>query len=466
MKFSFLSILIFTFAGISGQSTNTSTSGDNFKRNDLRSGQCLNHVQRAQIENELENNRNELIKKGILNPVIVPKANQFDLPIKAKDGFNDPGYYTISSYYDHDMLFPDHLLDFNCGQNTYDTEDGYNHEGTDFFLWPFPWYKMDNDQVEVVAAASGIILYKQDGNDDQNCDGEDLPWNAIFIQHSNGVTTWYGHFKNGSITEKNIGETVEIGEYLGIVGSSGISFQPHLHFEIHDEENNAIDPYEGLCNQSIDESLWLNQRPYIDAGINRITTNSKLPVFPECPQQEILNESNQFSGNDTVFLLLYFRNLSTDDSIHFTITRPDNSIHSHWIWKNSNPFYTATWNYWFLILKNDQDGLWQFEANYKNTSYSHQFQYSNSSAISENNSKQLMFFPNPANSNIEIILPEAIKRDFNLQLTNITGQNMQVKLIQKNDKSLLLDIENIAQGTYILTLEYNGEKYYGRLIKK
>ena len=50
--------------------------------------------------------------------------------------------------------------------------------------------------------------------------------------HADGSVAWYGHMKAGSLTNKAVGQTVSSGEYLGIVGSSGNSTGPHLHFGI------------------------------------------------------------------------------------------------------------------------------------------------------------------------------------------------------------------------------------------
>ncbi len=428
---------------------------------------CLNPPQRLEIKKQIDKNRQKLIQEGILNPKYSPEAILLDFPIKAKDGFNDPGSYTVSSYTDHDTLYPNELKDYNCGELTYDTGDGYNHQGTDFLLWPFPWHKMDNDEVEVVAAAPGIILYKQDGNFDRNCDGEDLPWNAVFIQHSNGYVTWYGHLKSGSLTEKFVGEEVIAGEYLGVVGSSGISFQPHLHFEVHDGNDNIVDPYQGSCNPDIDESLWIEQKPYLDAGINKITTNSTLAVTPDCPQQEILNESSTFSGNDTIFLLLYFRNLSTGDNVNITIIRPDNSIHSQWVWESPFPFYVASWNYWFLVLKDEQDGLWKFEASYNNEVFSHEFQYTNAASIKENEIQDLSLYPNPVSGKTWISIPVPLSGNYKFQINNITGQKISlIPKLNENGKSLFLNCGNLANGVYIVSIEDRGRNYRGRFIKR
>jgi len=62
--------------------------------------------------------------------------------------------------------------------------------------------------------------------------------NMIDIQHAGGIVTRYGHL---SRIEVRVGQTVEVGEVIGRVGSTGRSTGPHLHFEVrrHDQ---AVDP--------------------------------------------------------------------------------------------------------------------------------------------------------------------------------------------------------------------------------
>ena len=109
------------------------------------------------------------------------------------------------------------------------------------YTWPFSWYKMDHDQVKVVAAADGVIIYKSDGNFDKNCGFNNDNWNAVYVEHADGSVAWYGHLKNGSLSTKAVGESVSSGEYLGIVGSSGSSTGPHLHFEVR-KHGEPVDP--------------------------------------------------------------------------------------------------------------------------------------------------------------------------------------------------------------------------------
>jgi murein DD-endopeptidase MepM/ murein hydrolase activator NlpD len=157
-------------------------------------------------------------------------------------------YYGISNFVDQDNSSG--LLDYECNSRTYN-----GHKGTDYFTWPFPWYIYENNFVEVVAAEGGIIVSWYDDRADDHCSCQGY-WNAIYVQHSDGSQTWYGHLKKNSLTSKHLGDSVEKGEYLGIVASSGCSTAPHLHFEVYDNNNNLIDPYSGSCNFLNSTSWW------------------------------------------------------------------------------------------------------------------------------------------------------------------------------------------------------------------
>ena len=361
----FITILIFSFQSLPAQDN----SGFGFYQPD-RSIPCVTPEQHEHITEAINRSREELQQKGML-PATQERefSTLFDWPLGLNNGLDDYGYHGISNFVDQNAEYPNLILDYQCGGRSYDLSSGYNHAGTDFFTWPFSWYKMDNDQVKVVAGAAGVIVYKSDGNFDRNCGFDNGDWNAVYVQHADGSVAWYGHLKNGSLTNKSVGATVAIGEYLGIVGSSGNSTGPHLHLEIYDSGGNLIDPYSGNCNSLNGESWWLDQRPYYDSGLNALRIQSEPAIFPACPQTETLNEKNQFCGGDVVYYTAYYRDQLPKQEAFYKVYRPNNSIYEQWT-QTFDVFYSASWWYWsYALPANPPTGTWTFEIVYEGETY-------------------------------------------------------------------------------------------------
>lgn len=53
--------------------------------------------------------------------------------------------------------------------------------------------------------------------------------NLIEIDHGNGLTTRYGHLSRGDVV---VGDTIQRGQSIGLIGSTGRSTGPHLHYEL------------------------------------------------------------------------------------------------------------------------------------------------------------------------------------------------------------------------------------------
>ncbi len=66
--------------------------------------------------------------------------------------------------------------------------------------------------------------------------------NCMMIYHSNGYLTFYGH---NHVNLKSADEDVERGESIALLGNTGRSSAPHLHFEIW-KEGVPVDPLELL----------------------------------------------------------------------------------------------------------------------------------------------------------------------------------------------------------------------------
>lgn len=71
------------------------------------------------------------------------------------------------------------------------------------------------------AACGGVVINAKDsGNGYGKC---------VIIDHGNGITTLYAHLNSFSV---EVGDIVEAGDEIGLIGSTGYSLGPHLHFEV------------------------------------------------------------------------------------------------------------------------------------------------------------------------------------------------------------------------------------------
>jgi murein DD-endopeptidase MepM/ murein hydrolase activator NlpD len=54
--------------------------------------------------------------------------------------------------------------------------------------------------------------------------------NCIILKHGNGFETLYGHLSKILVS---VGQPIDIGQQIGLIGSTGRSTGPHLHYEVH-----------------------------------------------------------------------------------------------------------------------------------------------------------------------------------------------------------------------------------------
>lgn len=137
------------------------------------------------------------------------------------------------------------------------------HDGSDFLLLG-GFEAMDAGSATILAAAPGTVVETDDGHYDRchataygiDCDGNDGLANYVIVEHEGGWRTLYWHMMKDSVAVQ-VGDEVDCGTKLGMVGSSGYSSMPHLHFELQDADHVTIDPYAGEWSQP--ETWWVDQ---------------------------------------------------------------------------------------------------------------------------------------------------------------------------------------------------------------
>ncbi|MDH5777769.1 MAG: M23 family metallopeptidase, partial [Gammaproteobacteria bacterium] len=95
-----------------------------------------------------------------------------------------------------------------------------HHSGVDF---------AGKEGSDVVSVAAGVVTFsgKRSGYG-----------NLVEINHGNGYFTRYGHNKQNAV---KVGQTVKKGEVVAIMGTTGRSTGPHVHFEVM-RNGRQVDP--------------------------------------------------------------------------------------------------------------------------------------------------------------------------------------------------------------------------------
>ncbi|WP_159038550.1 peptidoglycan DD-metalloendopeptidase family protein [Brumimicrobium mesophilum] len=442
-------ILVVFFLSNIGLSIHAQGSGGGEYNHNHEKSPCLTSEQRQNIIHQLNESKKNLIEQNnyIQSNVRTP-SSLFIWPVEQATNVNYHEIWGISNYVDHNQNYPNQLTDYSGGTRTYDTQSGYNHQGIDIFTWPFPWKMQDEDGLRVIAASDGQIIYKNDGEFDRSCNFNNNIWNAVYVKHNDGSVAWYGHLKNGSLTSKSIGSTVSQGEYLGIVGSSGNSTGPHLHFEVYEDDsyalNKLIDPYAGPSNTWNSTSWWENQKPYLNPTINGLTTNSAPVDLSNCPTQETTNEQDNFQPNQTVYFTVFLKD-QLNESFVLKVIKPDNSIHQTWT-KNLSEDYVASY-YWYSKNVTSQ-GLWKVECILSTGQVlTHNFTVGNLNT-EYYDLKNLSIYPNPVKDILNI---KTESRIIKVEVRDALGK--RIHSAENKSKGITkVNTEAFSKGIYFITV--------------
>lgn len=220
--------------------------------------------------------------------------------------------------------------DHRCGARTYEA-----HKGTDIALTDA---RAAYHAVPVRAAANGIVVGLRDGVPDNELGEEPTGnlgqecGNGVRLHHGGGWYTQYCHLQRSSV-RVNRDDVVAAGDVLGLVGNSGGSETPHLHFQVS-RDRTIIDPFTGR-EPSDAPQCGAGQSMWSDAALGRfgayepsLIRNAGFAVAaPTRQAAQTTPPPVQLPGNrPALYLYAILYGALEGSSIRFKITGPDGTV--------------------------------------------------------------------------------------------------------------------------------------------
>lgn len=257
----------------------------------------------------------------LADPVIADRQEpiSFDLPAQCRLRDN----CWVVNYVDVDPGVA--ATDFQCRPRTYD-----GHDGIDLAVRDRAFMAQG---VAVVAAASGAVRRVRDGMPDeglsnavsgQEAIGRECG-NGVVIEHDEGWETQYCHLQQGSLRVA-VGQSVERGQQLGLIGLSGKTEFPHIHFTVR-HRGAVIDPFTGRpqsagCGAG-GPSLWRDPSvAYEDVALYHAGFSETVPRI-EAIRDGILGPPTLSADADAMVLWIDIFGVQAEDRLRFRLLAPD-----------------------------------------------------------------------------------------------------------------------------------------------
>ncbi len=159
-------------------------------------------------------------KAGVVGLVLGPLVVAFSPPVTAVGdgghGFGRMGPAHARTVAVSPSAGPDFEMPFLCGT----TWTGSSRSGHSPSYYTIDFNGPDDLGKPVLASAPGVVIKAQSLTTSYG--------RHVVIDHGNGYSTLYGHLNQ---IATSVGATVDQGDLIGYLGTSGNSTGPHLHFE-------------------------------------------------------------------------------------------------------------------------------------------------------------------------------------------------------------------------------------------
>lgn len=227
------------------------------------------------------------------------------------------------------------VLDHKCGDLTYD-----EHRGTDIRM-PFrePLYK---DGVNILAAADGVVeaVFNADAEfylpssltnnfeDTKHFEGCGM---GVMLDHGRGWKTLYCHLmpKSVALKEKDV---VKQGQQIALMGETGSTTFPHLHFEIM-HWGKPVDPFQPTNKTECDYkdiTLWDKALPAVDYRSHGIVGAGVTHGAPDTSIIRAYGRSNVQAGlQGAYYFWVETFGLRTNDYVYIEVKQGDELYWKH-----------------------------------------------------------------------------------------------------------------------------------------
>ena len=241
------------------------------------------------------------------------------------------------------------LQDFRGGNYTYN-----GHNGIDFTL---PHFEAMDDGVPVYASLPGTVTQVSDTYPDR-CSTENpcnTPANLIKIDHGDNLITRYLHLRTDSASV-SVGDSVEAGQQIGLVGSSGNSTDAHLHFEVIDD-GEVIE-----VNTPNDKFSWQSPIAYADDVVGSLDYDitDHLPSFEELRERPDTVDTYIQQPGLNPHIWTHLHGVDQGDKLDFYFHKPDGTQYAHLNWSAPQIRY-GWWNAGIELPDVPDLGVWEVE---------------------------------------------------------------------------------------------------------